>query len=98
MTLEQLGQLVERGFSAIASDIKELRADVNDIKDEIAEMRQEMRGVTDRLSAIESEVRDIRQRLEHVGNMRGFSKEIDYLNDRLRRIERHLGLEQSIAA
>ena len=55
-----------------------------------------------RLLDLGSEIRSIHRELEAltqaVGNMTGFSKEIDHLLQRIAAIEKHLGLTSSITA
>ena len=55
-----------------------------------------------RLLDLGSEIRSIHRELEAltqaVGNMTGFSKEIDHLLQRIAAIEKHLGLTSSIKA
>jgi predicted nucleic acid-binding Zn-ribbon protein len=59
-------------------------------------------AIENRLTSIETELRDIRQRIEFLEqaahNASGFAKEIDHLIQRVASIEKHLGIEQRIAA
>lgn len=54
------------------------------------------------LRSISVEVRDIARRLDvlddHYRNIRGFAKEIDDIRQRVKEIEKHLGLNKKIAA
>ena len=78
---KDLTGLIERGFAGVADDIADLRA----------ELKADITGVEQRLSNIEAELRDISGRLdaleENFGNLRGVTKEIDELRDRVRRME-----------
>ena len=96
----KLTQTVERGFSAVAEDIAAARDDLrSEFKRDIAGLRQEMH---DGFASMREELRDIRQRLqaleEAARNSAGLTKEIDHLIERVRAIEKHLGIEPKIAA
>ena len=92
----KLTQTVERGFSAVAEDIAAVRVE---LKGEINDLRTEMR---DGFASIREELRDVRRRLEALeeiaANSAGLTKEIDHLMERVRAIEKHLGIEPKIAA
>ena len=70
-----------------------------ELKRDIAGLRQEMH---DGFASIREELRDIRQRLEALEeaarNSAGLTKEIDHLMERVRAIEKRLGIETKIAA
>ena len=88
------------GFSAVAEDIAAARDDLrSEFKRDIAGLRQEMH---DGFASIREELRDIRQRLEALEeaarNSAGLTKEIDHLMERVRAIEKRLGIETKIAA
>lgn len=97
-TVGALSKTVERGFSALAEDIAAVRREMA-TKGELAELRTEMR---EGFASIRAELRDIRQRLETLEeaarNSAGLTKEIDHLMERVRAIEKHLGIETKIAA
>ena len=98
--LAALSKTVERGFSAVAEDIAAARDDLrSEFKRDIAGLRQEMH---DGFASIREELRDIRQRLEALEeaarNSAGLTKEIDHLMERVRAIEKRLGIETKIAA
>jgi hypothetical protein len=106
-----LTQTVERGFAAAAEDIADIRArmatkdDIKDMatKDDLAAVRDELRAeMRDGFASIRQELRDIRQRLEALEeaarNSAGLTKEIDHLMERVRAIEKRLGIETKIAA
>ena len=92
VTLASISTQIERGFSAVAEDIGDLR---RELKGDIAHLGEQ-------LTSIESELRDIKRRLalleESVDAMQGFAKEIDALSERVRAIEKHLGINKKIAA
>ncbi len=75
-------------------------------KDDIAQLRTEMRELRAEMhegfADIRSELKDIHNRLDAleaaVHNISGYAKEIDHLMERVRAIEKHLGLHQKIAA
>lgn len=87
--IQKLTKIVEKGFAVMA--------------DEFAENEKRFRTIDRRFDTIEetltdikNEVRDIRKRLDalekEMVNVRGFSKEIDYLLSRVSAIEKHLGI------
>lgn len=85
-----------------ASEIKDTLAFIVErmaTKDDIAELRAEM---NEGFASIRAEIRDIRQQLTAIEaelkNHAGFAKEIDLLMDRVRAIEKHLGIQHKIAA
>jgi hypothetical protein len=81
---------------ATKDDIAELRSE---LKDDIAALRNEMQ---EGFASIRTELRDIRHRLEALEevarNSAGLTKEIDHIMERVRAIEKHLGIQQKIAA
>ena len=96
----KLTETVERGFAAVTEDIAAARDDLrSEFKRDIAGLRQEMH---DGFASIREELRDIRQRLEALEeaarNSAGLTKEIDHLMERVRAIEKRLGIETKIAA
>ena len=98
--LAALSKTVERGFSAVAEDIAAARDDLrSEFKRDIAGLRQETH---DGFASIREELRDIRQRLEALEeaarNSAGLTKEIDHLMERVRAIEKRLGIETKIPA
>ena len=106
-----LTETVERGFAAAPEDIADIRArmatkdDIKDMatKDDLAAVRDELRAeMRDGFASIREELRDIRQRLEALEeaarNSTGLTKEIDHLMERVRVIEKRLGIEPSTKA
>jgi chromosome segregation ATPase len=101
--LEKMDARMEKGFAAVAEDIGDLG---RDLKGDIDDLRHELKGnighLGEQLTSIEGELRDIKRRLAHleesVAAVQGFAKEIDALSERVRAIEKHLGLNKKIAA
>jgi hypothetical protein len=111
ITLATIAEKMERGFGAIAADITELKGDIADIrqtmatKDNIKDMatKDDVRAIVREETAdIRSELTSIRRDLNDLGskldNLSGVTKEIDHAFERIRRIERHLGIEADLAA
>lgn len=73
--------------------------DLNALRTEFEEFREETR---ENFASLRAELRDIRQRLdaleELARNSAGLTKEIDHLMERVRAIEKHLGIQQRMAA
>jgi hypothetical protein len=88
---------------ATKDDIAELRTefkgDITGLRKEFVEFRTETR---EQFAELRTEIRDIRQRLESLEeaahNSAGFAKEIDHVMQRVVEIEKHLGIQQKIAA
>jgi chromosome segregation ATPase len=101
-TLGEIGEMLERGFKAVADDIADLRKDMATKEDVRAIVREEREPVEARLTSIESELRSIQRDLddlsEKVENVSGFQKEIDHALKRSGAIEKHLGIDKKIAA
>jgi predicted nucleic acid-binding Zn-ribbon protein len=103
----KLTETVERGFAAVAEDIADIRARMA-TKDDLKELatKAELRAFREETAQnfrdLREEVRDLRRAIEdlrtRVANIEGYSKEIDYLMQRVRAIEKHLGIEPKIAA
>jgi predicted RNase H-like nuclease (RuvC/YqgF family) len=98
---------MERGFSAVAEDIGEIRTDITSMKTDIADLKTEMmeqfdhvdtkfRETNSRIHDLASEVAFRRsiERLEEQGaSTAGFAKEIDLALERIGALERHLGIK-----
>ncbi|MBI5469999.1 hypothetical protein HY968_01595 [Candidatus Kaiserbacteria bacterium] len=103
ITLESLAQEMKKGFSLVNQNIERGFAAV---AEDIAELRTESRGdvisLMEKLISIEAEIRDIKRKLdsleEQAQGMKGYAKEIDELRDRIREIERHIGLKKKALA
>ena len=90
---------------ATKDELAEVKDDITDIranmvtKAEFAEFREEVRS---EFGNIHRELADINQRLalleENYRNLKGVTKEIDELRERMAAIEKHLGLHKKIAA
>ena len=97
-TLKELGEMLAHVVEHMATkdDIVQLRTEMHE---GFADIRAEMHeGFAD----IRSELKDIRNRLDAleaaVRNISGYAKEIDHLMERVKAIEKHLGIEKRIAA
>ncbi len=77
---------------ATKDDISQLRTEMHELRTEMregfADIRSELKDIHSRLNALEAAVH----------NISGYAKEIDHLMERVRAIEKHLGLHQKIAA
>jgi uncharacterized coiled-coil DUF342 family protein len=103
--LEALDFIKER--MATKEDLAELRdelrakfkSEIRSLRTEFEEFREETR---ENFASLRAELRDIRQRLdaleEAARNSAGLTKEIDHLMERVRAIEKHLGIQQQMAA
>ena len=73
--------------------------DLNALRTEFEEFREETR---ENFASLRAELRDIRQRLdaleEAARNNAGLTKEIDHIIERVRAIEKHVGIQQQMAA
>ena len=101
-TLGELGEMLERGFKAVADDIADIRRDMATKEDVRVIVREELEPVEARLTSIELELRSIRRNLddlrEKMENVSGFQKEIDHALERIGAIEKHLGIDKKFAA
>jgi hypothetical protein len=89
ITLGEIGETLEFIVERMAtkSDIAELKQTTAS-KDDIKLMSDELADIR----------RDLKEFAKTLHNITGLPKEIDYALDRIRRIERHLGIESDIAA
>jgi hypothetical protein len=103
--LETLTSLVETGFAAVAEDIGTIKERMA-TKADVAELRLELhtfRSETEAgLRPLRHELAEINKRLDlieqHHANLKGVTKEIDLVRERVRDIEKHLGINKKIAA
>ena len=102
--LGTLPALVEKGFGAVADDIALIKERMA-TKADIAELRLEHAFRTETAADVRSlhtELAEINRRLDLLDrqfvNLKGVTKEIDDIRDRVRDIEKHLGLAKKIAA
>src|ERR1700730_2468627 len=65
-TLGEIGEMLERGFKAVADDIADIRRDLATKEDVRAIVREELEPVEARLTSIESELRSIRRDLDEL--------------------------------
>ena len=91
---DKLSVQMERGFSAVASDTKELRQEVIDQFDHVDTQFKEIK--TD-IRNIYAELANIHRRLDSLeeqgASSAGFSKEIDLILGRVSVIEKRLGIK-----
>ena len=96
--LDALTTVVEKSFAAVADDISVIKERMA-TNAELAEFRVEteanFRSIRIELVAISKRLEILEQQFS---NLRGVTKEIDDIRDRVRDIEKHLGLAKKIAA
>jgi|SRR5208337_3215662 len=77
---------------ATKDDISQLRTEMHELRTEVregfADIRSELKDIHTRLDALEAAVH----------NISGYAKEIDHLMERVRAIEKHLGLRSNVSA
>lgn len=106
---DKLSVQMERGFSSVADDIGELRAELTDFRKEVSGQFDQVDARFEQVDAqfeeIKKDIRDIRaelvdihrrlDRLEEQGaSSAGFAKEIDIILSRVVFIEKHLGIKR----
>lgn len=106
-TLKEVGEMLAHVVEHMATkeDIADIRLEMA-TKDDLNSFRQEFRDFRDEtrqnFREIHAELADIRRDVEELksraDNSVGYSKEIDHALARIARIEKHLGIEQKIAA
>jgi len=109
--LNALTRLVEKGFAAVAHDISQrpTNSSVAGIIENYVPgiVRKAMHAdmpaiISEATHDIRAELTSIRRDLEEltmkVDNLVGLPKEIDHALERIRRIEKHLGIEHEITA
>src|SRR5262245_44850776 len=104
-TLSDLGEMMERGFKAVADDFADIRKDISRIDTRIDDLRTEMidqfdhtntqfEKTRDQLREMSIEIGVIHRRVERLEELgasnAGFAKEIDHLLARVAAIEEHL--------
>ena len=105
-TLGELGDMLERGFAAVASDIAGSKGEIADLKTEMMaqfdHIDEQFNTNHARLRGLSAEVAVIHRRIERLEELgathTGFAKEIDHALERIAAIEKHLGIEKKIAA
>jgi hypothetical protein len=99
-TIKEIGETLEFIVKHMVTkeEMRDLRAD---LKADIADIRATM-ATKDDIRSIHAELTDIRRNLkdlqDRVNNLTGVTKEIDHALARIRRIEKHLGIEADIPA
>ena len=93
---DKLSVQMERGFSAVASDTKELRQEVIDQFDHVD---TQFREIKTNIRDIYAEVAGIHRRLDRLeeqgASTAGFAKEIDLILSRMAFIEKRLGIKHA---
>ena len=105
-TLGEIGEMIERGFKAVADDIGRLDTRLDDLRmevlDQFEHVDKQFETTHDRLRDVAAEIAVIHRRVEWLeeqgASHAGFSKEIDHLLTRVIAIEKHLGIEKKTAA
>jgi uncharacterized protein YktB (UPF0637 family) len=106
MTLGEIGEMIERGFKAVADDIGRLDTRMDDLRvemiDQFEHVDKQFETTHDQLRDVAAEIAVIHRRVERLEELgasnAGFSKEIDHLLTRVVAIEKHLGMGKKIAA
>ncbi len=112
VTLASIAEQIERGFTAAADDIADMKDDISGIKSEVTEIRAGMvtkvdyhafrQETEENFKGVRLELLGINKQLdaieEQYKNLKGVTKEIDDIRDRVKEIERHLGIDKKIAA
>jgi hypothetical protein len=97
--LASLDKRIERGIGALAGDVADIAAEVEDLNAGIRVLKADRR-LSDHTLA--EELRHIRAHLDSIdrstGSHAGYAKEIDYAFERISAIEKHLGIDKKIAA
>jgi len=96
---------MERGFTAIAEDISEIKSTMatkEDLATVKSELKSDIAGLGEQIASIERELKSIRRDLNDVmakvENITGYRKEIDHALERIATIEKHLGIGRKMAA
>ena len=80
----------------------ELTSMKDDMNERFTKNDEQLGGISSRLTSIEHELRDINRRLdaleEQFGNLKGVTKEIDELRERVKSIEEHLKIRGKTTA
>ena len=108
-TLEELGEMLAHVVKHMATkdDIKDMatKEDIVKVRHEIAtkeDLTAFRMETAENFRDVRAEVADTRRSVEELrsraGNTEGYSKEIDHLLERVRKIEKHLGIEPQLAA
>jgi uncharacterized protein YktB (UPF0637 family) len=106
MTLGEIGEMIERGFKAVADDIGRLDTRMDDLRmemiDQFEHVDKQFETTHDQLRDVAAEIAVIHRRVERLEELgasnAGFSKEIDHLLARVVAIEKRLRDDKRIAA
>jgi len=102
-TIEKLATLVAQGFADIHDRFDDVYAQLSAIRSRLDTIEARLDALETRLYSVELESRSMRTEMkalhvrlesieEKVGMQSGYAKEIDYLLERVTRIEKHLHL------
>ena len=98
ITLDELGDMLNHVVKTVGA-IEQRMATKDDITELRSVLKADIRAVDTKVDKLEYSLRreldDIKKQLT---NIAGFSKEIDHALERIAAIERHLGINQKIAA
>lgn len=104
-TRASIAKHFQHGLATIADDMAEMRDDLSQMrsgmltKTDHHALHQQM---LDEFKSVQLELRDICSRLDRLAelyqDLKGVTKEIDDIRNRVRQIERHLGIDKMIAA
>jgi predicted nucleic acid-binding Zn-ribbon protein len=105
-TLNQLGEMIERGFKAVADDVARLDTRIDYLRTEMIDRfdhaNKQFDKTHEHVRDISSEIAVIHRRAERLeeqgASNAGFAKEIDHLLTRVAEIEKHLGIGKKMAA
>jgi hypothetical protein len=103
MTLSEIGEMIERGFKAVADDIGRLDTRLDDLRmemmDQFEHVDRQSATTHDLLRDVSAEIAVIHRRIERLeeqgASNAGFSKEIDHLLTRVIAIEKHRSTRRS---
>lgn len=95
ITLDDLARMVQVGFAVAASKTKERFDEVDEqfdaVNKQFDEMKEESRLVNGRLDSIETELIDIKKKLDNII----YRHEFEILKDRIRELEKKVGIKAS---
>ena len=97
-----MSDVLERVSRLMVDEFKRVHERFDSIDDRFDGVDRHLDGIDGRLNSIEAELKEIHRRLdaleEAAVNSSGFAKEIDHLLTRVAAIEKHLGLNEKMAA
>ena len=93
-TIEKLAILMVEGFEQVDKRFEQVDKRFDRVETRLEGVELQLKDVKGELSYFRHEVAEIRQRIEHLEELgarnAGFAKEIDYLLERVGKIEKHL--------